>query len=381
MQLLKRAGPKTKRGSAPLLARQSLNRALLARQMLLERHPIPVTDAVEFLLGLQAQSPQAPYVGLWSRLKGFKAEELSNLIEARKLVRVVVMRGTLHLVSARDCLTLRPLVQPVLDRAFLSSTFNRDLEGVDKEALIEAGREALEEKAMTLADLRKILAPHWPKYDATSLAYAVHVNQPLRQIPPRRLWKKRGAPRATTAEAWLGKPLAGNPSAEKIVLRYLAAFGPASVMDAQSWSGLTRLGPVFEKLRPKLRTFTDDTGRELFDLPEAPRPDPETPAPVRFLPEYDNLTLAYANRARVIRLGPSRPVPENVTLKGFLVDGFVAGFWKILEDKKRATLEIEPFAKLTKKDTKALQKEGEKLLAFAAPDVGAHDFRVVPPGS
>jgi hypothetical protein len=177
----------------------------------------------------------------------------------------------------------------------------------------------------------------------------------------------------TTAESWLGKPLA-KPSAPKIVLRYLAAVGPASVRDAQAWSGLTKLGAVFEKLRPELVTFRDDDGRELFDLPHAPRPDPDTPAPPSFLPVYENAVLGFVYCNRILRGGPRTPPPENAWVKTYLLDGFVAGFWKIVEPKAMATLEIAPFGTLTKRDKAALSAEGERLLAFAAGHASKHEI-------
>jgi hypothetical protein len=242
------------------------------------------------------------------------------------------------------------------------------------EALIAAGRTAVEAKAMTLAELRPILGRAFPGTNATSLSYAFHYSAPLVQVPPRGLWGKGGAPRVTTAEAWLKKPLA-KPSQEKTVLRYLSAFGPASVADAQAWSGLTKLGAVFEALRSKLVTFHDETGRELFDLPDAPRPDPDTPAPPRFLPVYDNAVLGLANRERILKGVPSRAVPQNLNVRTFLIDGFVAGFWKIEEGKKHATLMLEPFGKFAKKDEREIAAEGKRLLAFAVPDAEKREVK------
>jgi hypothetical protein len=232
--------------------------------------------------------------------------------------------------------------------------------------LLKTARDLVEATPMTLAELRKALGPKFPDYNATNLSYVFHYSAPLVQIPPRGLWDKSGLPKVTTAEAWLKKPLA-KPSPETMVMRYLAAFGPASVMDAQAWSGLTKLGAVFESLRPKLKTFRDERGRELFDLPNAPRPDEGTPAPPRFFPVYDNATLGLADRSRILKGVPPRAVPQNLNVRAFLIDGFVSGFWKIDSDKKRATLTLEPFAPLKKKDAEALAEEGERLIAFATP--------------
>jgi hypothetical protein len=201
---------------------------------------------------------------------------------------------------------------------------------------------------------------------------------PLAQTPPRGIWGKGGKPAVTTLESWLGQPLASNPSKEDLVMRYLAAFGPASVQDVQSWSGLTRLGEVVEQLRPRLCTFQDENGRELFDLPDAPRPDPETPVPVRFVAEFDNLVLSHTDRSRVV---PGEHRGRLASLNGMvpgtvLVDGFVRGAWKFTATRTAATLRITPYDPISKPDKQALEEEGTRLLAFAAPDV-THEITIL----
>jgi hypothetical protein len=289
-------------------------------------------------------------------------------------VRIAVMRGTLHLVSARDALTMRAWVQPVLTRTLVATEWGKKTRGVDMDALVAAGRAAVEGKPLTLAELRPVLATAFPRYDATALSWAFHYLAPLVQVPPRGLWGEGGLPRVTTLETWLRKPLA-EPTPEKMVLRYLAAFGPASVADMQAWAGLTKLSAVFEALRPKLVTFRDETGRELFDLPDAPRPAADTPAPPRFLPVYDNVTLGFANRDRILAGVPPRAVPQSVNVRAFLIDGFVAGFWKAEETRGRATLTLEPFGALAKKDQRVLVAEGRRLLAFATPEAEKAEVR------
>jgi DNA glycosylase AlkZ-like len=352
-----------------VLTLRELNRATLERQMLLRRRQLPAIEAIEHLVGMQAQAPNPPYVGLWTRLEGFHPDELARLIVDRRAVRIALMRNTVHLVSAHDCLKLRPLVQPVLDRGvYANRAYRADIEGMDMEALAAAGRALLEEQPCTAKELGELLKERWPERDTASLARTIRHLVPLVQVPPRGVWGKSGQAVHTTVEAWLGRPLDPYPSLDELVLRYLAAFGPATVKDVQAWSGLTRLREVTERLRPCLRTFRDEQGKELFDLRDAPRPDPDTPAPPRFLPEFDNLVLSHADRSRMIaddhrKVIASRNgmVPATV-----LIDGFVRGTWKTKRTRGKATLVIEPFESLSKEDRDALSEEGERLVRFAA---------------
>ncbi len=349
-----------------VLGRRALNRALLERQMLLRRRKLSAADAIERLVGMQAQSPLAPYVGLWSRLQGFRPDSLSRLIENRGAVRVSLMRTTIHLVTSRDCLTLRPVLQSVQERGFhTGSPFGKRIKGVDLPAVLAAGRELLEKRPQTLVALGKLLGARWSRRDAASLAYAVRYLVPVVQVPPRGIWGKGGVATWTTVESWLGAPLASDTEPDGMVLRYLAAFGPASVQDIQAWCWLTRMNASVERLRSRLRVFRNEDGVELFDLPHAPRPDPDVPAPPRFLPEYDNLMLSHSDRTRVI---PNGYVERVFTRGAFLADGFVRGAWKIVRKGGIASLLIEPFEPLSKSDTSALAEEGASLLGFAAMD-------------
>ena len=286
----------------PVLSRRALNRALLARQMLLERVDLPIERAVEHLVALQAQEPWDPYYQLWSRLQGFDPLELARLLEERRVVRATSMlRTTIHLMTADDWLALRPVLQVVSDRGFATgSPFGRQLAGMDIGEVLDAGREALAEQALTASQLRKILGARWPDRDASSLAYAVRYLLPLVQTTPRAVWGKRGQPVLATARLWLGRDVGTDTDPTDLILRYLRAFGPASVMDIQAWSWLTKLKPYVEALRPQLRTFRDENGKELFDVPDGPLPDPDTPAPPRFLPTYDNIVLGHKDRSRII---------------------------------------------------------------------------------
>jgi hypothetical protein len=367
-------------GAYIVLGPRELNRAMLERQMLLRRRNLSAVEAIEHLVGMQAQAPAPPYVGLWTRLKDFHSDDLACLILERRAVRIALMRNTVHLVSARDGLALRALMQPVFDRTLYSTRANRaHLEGIDIEALVAAGRTLLEEKPRTAKELGQLLQEEWPERDSASLARAIRHLVPLVQVPPRGLWGKSGPAAHTTAEAWLGRPLDPAPSLEETILRYLGAFGPATVKDVQTWSSLSRLGEVIERLRPRLRIFRDESGKELFDLPDAPMPDPDTPAPPRFLPEFDNLILSHADRTRVIGeeyrkaiASKNGMVPATV-----LVDGFVRGTWKTERSRGKANLEIKPFEPLTKEDRDALAEEGERLIRFTGAE--AYEIRFAKP--
>src|SRR5437867_1736776 len=294
-----------------ILGPRALNRATLQRQMLLERIRLTAEEAIERLAGMQGQAPDAPYVGLWSRLEGFRPEELASLITGRQAVRVTVMRGTVHLVTAAGFAAMRPVVQPVLERLFAGSPFARNLRGLDLDALLAEALPLVQEKPRTRAEPARALGERRPGIDGLSLAYAVTYLVPLVQVPPRGIWGSRGQATWVSAETWLGRGL-GRPDVEGLLLRYLGAFGPATVADMGAWSGLTGLREVVEALRPRLRVFNDRRGRELLDLPDAARPDPDTPAPVRFLPEYDNVLLSHADRSRVLDTGRWPPlVPGN----------------------------------------------------------------------
>jgi len=366
----------------PTLTLRALNRATMERQMLLRRQRLSALQAIEHLVGMQAQAPAPPYVGLWTRLEGFHPDELARLILDRRAVRVALMRNTVHLVSARDCLRLRPLVQPIIDRGLHAIRAHRTgVEGIDLEALSASGRALLEERLRTARELGESLQEQWPDSAPASLARAIRHLLPLVQVTPRGVWGKSGPAAHTTVEAWLGRPLDMNPSLEEMVSRYLGAFGPATVKDLQTWSGLSRLGEVVGRLRPRLRTFCDEHGRELFDLPDAPRPGPDIPTPLRFLPEFDNLILSHADRTRVISDEYRRTIASRngMVPATFLIDGFVRGTWKTERTRRKATLVIEPFGALTKQDRNALAEEGERLIRFTSEDAGAFEVRLVEP--
>ena len=354
-----------------VLTMRALNRALIERQFLRERVSLGAVEAIEHLAGMQSQQPLAPYVGLWTRLEGFAVDELAKATTDRQVVRAPMMRGTIHVVSARDALAFRPVVQRVLERATYSgSPFGRALIGLDEDAFLAMARRELEAQPRTRTALGALLAKRWPARDASSLAYCATYLLPVVQVPPRGVWGGHAQATWTTVEGWLGRGMTKRPSVGALMMRYFAAFGPATIDDAQAWSGLTHLREAVDRLRPRLRTFRGEDGSELFDLPDAPRPDPETPVPPRFLPEYDNLLLSHADRSRVIveQRAPS-PLPGKGAGGGsLLVDGVFAGFWRIVREAETATLLVVPFAPLGADDRDGLEAEAEHLIAFVAPD-------------
>ena len=354
-----------------------LNRATLARQMLLERNDVSPFEAVQRLVALQAQVTSPPYVGLWTRLNDFRREDLTRLMLERRVVRATLMRATLQLMTADDYLLLRPALQPALTRSMRSIAGKR-LEGLDLDRLVGAARDFFEEEPRTFADLRPLLSALEPERDQSALAYAVRTTLPLVQVPSGGAWGYSGKAPFTTPERWLGQPPSGSEGARDLIVKYLAAFGPAAVKDVQTWSGRMQLKQSVEEMRPELRTFRDESGNELFDLPDAPLPPADTPAPPRFVPDYDNLVLSHAERKRVVPDEHRKKIFLSAARvrATFLIDGFVRGAWKIEKQKKTATLLIEPFEPLSREDRETLSDEGERLARFVAEPQGAETFEV-----
>lgn len=367
------------------LSNRALNRATLDRQFLLRRHSLPARQAVERLGGMQAQAPLAPYTGLWTRLKSFAPENLSNLISERHLLRAPLNRGTVHMVTAEDYLDFRPLFGRLLER-LIRGNFSQSLAGTDLADVCSCARSLLSGRALTRAELGKLLARTWPGVDPGSLAYAASAMLPVVQVPPRGIWGETGQAIFALTEDWLGAPVACDPASDavdRLVLRCIGAFGPVTVRDIQTWSGLTRLREVTERLAGRLRTFRGEDGAELLDLPDAPRPDPDIPAPVRFLPEYDNLLLSHADRSRVIPHARPVPLPPgNGSTQGtLLIDGLWNATWKIAGD---GCLDIQPFIPLSPATSDEIATEGARLLAFAGATRAASgepaEVRFAPPG-
>jgi len=363
-----------------ILSLRELNRATLARQLLLERSSLVTLDVIKQLAGLQGQLGNAPYIGLWSRVRAFQRADLTGLLEQRQVVRTSMMRRTLHLTTAEDYMHFRPALNPLHTRNLNTYFSEHSVDGIEKDRMIAELRCYLQEKPRTNVDLRAKLAEMLPDRDER-LLYMVRLYFSLIQVFPGGVWGVGGSPAYAEATSWLGRSFASPEVCLRyLIFSYLAAFGPASVKDMQIWSGLTRLQPAFDALRAELITFRDEQGRELFDLPEAPLPDMDRPAPVRFLPDFDNLVLAYDNRRRIIA-DAYRPFvfPGNsMVLPTFLVDGFVRGVWKVERTAAGgAVLVIQPFEALEDKVAQELCEEGERLMRWVLEKITTFEIKIV----
>lgn len=346
-----------------ILSRRVLNRACLDRQLLLCRVELPVVGAVERVFGLNAQGPNMPYLALWSRLAGFAIKDLTAAIEDRSVVRSTLMRATQHILSTSDFRLVRPAVAPLLRRVQRNG-FGSRTRGVDLDALVAAARELLRDRVLTRPELGRLLAERWPDADPNALGWTVQYLEPLVHPAPSGTWQTYGAtPFAATA--WLDLP--SEPDLPELVRRYLAAFGPASVADARAWSGVSGLREVFAGM--DLRTYTSEDGRQLFDLPDAPLPDPDTPAPARLLPEFDAPLLAYHDRTRIMTDEIRRTVCDGAAVAPtVLVDGTVAATWSTEVTDNAAVLIVHPFRHLSQADRTAVAEEALALLAFTHPE-------------
>ncbi len=331
----------------PVLSIRTLNRTYLARQLLLTRSEMGVSDALEHLVGLQAQMPASPYTALWSRLVDFNPRALSTLIAERRAVRMVLMRATIHLVTAGDARGLRPVVQPVLDRElFDNRTWAGGVAGVDLEPVLAYGRELVEERPRSMPELRQAMSERWPDRDAGTLAYAIRNLLPTVQVPPRGLWGRSGGVALTTLDHWTGRPMDAGFTAEEVVLRYLRAFGPATTADVAAWSRLTGVGEIVERMGGALIRYRDERGRELLDVADGELVAEDAPAPVRFLPDFDNALLGHRDRSRIIPAALADVVRSRIGTPTVLVNGFVAATWKLVRAGRSAQIHVEPLATL-----------------------------------
>ncbi|AEM84509.1 winged helix DNA-binding domain-containing protein [Streptomyces violaceusniger] len=361
-----------------VLGNRALGRATLARQLLLDRADVPVPDAVAHLCGMQAQEPQEPFIGLWSRLRAFDPAVLSDLLSGRGLVRTHLMRRTVHLLTADDTLAWRARHEAMLRQRVLG-TSRRELEGIDLDELAAAGRAVMADGApRSMAELVGALAARWPAPAPRALGeMLIAALVPVAQTPPRGLWRTKAGVRNVLLSSWLGRqpepasPDGSDPVGQALVRRYLAAFGPAASADLRAWCGLAGLPAAVSAIREELVGFRDERGRELFDLPGAPRPDPDTPAPVRFLPAFDNAILGYHDRGRIID-----DAHRGLSVAGqrvVLVDGRVAATWSV----DTGTVVVTPLGRLSQADRTAAAEEGRELAAFLS-DGESHRVRVSP---
>jgi hypothetical protein len=366
-----------------VLTERELNRTLLERQLLLRRHRLPVARAIERLGGLQAQWPNSPYIALWSRLESFDRAQLTGALKRRSVVKATLMRLTLHMVSARDFVGFSGALRDArLER------FERELAkhapGVDAAGITARAVKALGDSPRLRKEYFELLGE-----DEGSPAnvmrpwllwVGIQTHGELVHAPPSGLWNHYGSAPYIPAQNWLRRmPKLNGDARVYLIRRYLAAFGPASTADLNSWSHARGLRPALEALEPELRRFRDENGRLLFDLRRAPLVDGDAPSPVRFLPKWDTSILGYAPPERW-RILPERHRKTVIKVNGdvaqtFLVDGFVAGTWEVERRGKSATLKLSPFGRLARDVRDELTQEGERLLRFFAPDAGSYSVR------
>jgi hypothetical protein len=362
-----------------ILSLREINRATLARQLLLDRATLPPTTAVERLVGMQAQLASAPYVGLWTRLKDFQRSDLASAIENREIIKATMMRATLHLVSAADYLHFRTALNPVLEGAAESIAKNRT--PIDKERVLKVAHDFIAKKPRTFAEISTMLSAEMPDSDVGAMRYTVRTHIPMVQVPITTGWSYPGTPAFTLADAWLGRPISTEDHTRELVLRYLAAFGPATIADVQTWSflKLADLKVIFELLRPELVVYRDEKKKELFDVKDAPVPNADIPAPIRFLPEFDNLLLSHKVRTRDVADEHRKHVylPALRVAATILVDGFVGGVWIIEKAKGAAALLIEPLVTLTQTQREEISVEAEQLVRFVEADAKTYAVKWV----
>lgn len=357
------------------MTHRELNRATLARQMLLAREKRTVVQAVERLLGLQAQLPRPPFTGLWSRIEGFTRAELATAVTRRAVVRATSFRGTIHLMTAGDFVRFRACLQSSLDLG-LRAILKERARSLDVPALLAVAR-AYFEQPHTFEDARGHLLSKFPGGDERAMGYAVRVGLPLVQVPSADAWAYPAHAGFVSADAWLRKPVAACPTPAPLVLRYLAAYGPATVKDAQAWTGLPKLESVFADLGSRVIALPGPSGKPLYDLPDAPRPDADTPAPVRFLPEWDSVIVTRADERVVKKADRPRVFLPGLRVAALvLVDGMAAGTWKVSATSKQATLHIESFTKWPPATRREVSTEGDALVRFVEPQAKAFDVKV-----
>lgn len=350
------------------LSNRTLNRTLLARQLLLERTTMPVVEAVEHLGGLQAQAPVPPYLALWTRLTPFEVDALSKLIIDRSLVRMTLWRGTLHLISANDVYLMRTALQPELDKWARTVMPPATRVAIDLDELARLTREYVDTEPRTVAEIGAFLQERFPECKARELSTQAQMLVPMIQVPPRGIWGVGGIPQNVAMATWLGRELPSQAAVPELITRYLRAFGPATLADVQAWSRLTGLKAHAAEL--DLVEYRNEAGKVLLDVPDGVIVPEDAPAPARLLPAFDNVLLGHADRTRIMseearsRWGAVR---NGVFPPTFLVDGFLHGTWNVVETKDTATLTIEPYSRTTKKHLAGVIREAKAVLKVMAP--------------
>jgi len=354
------------------LTLRELNRATLARQLLLRRHRLSVTQAIERVAGLQAQWPPSPDIGLWTRLDRFRAEDLVRAVARRQVVKGTLMRTTLHLVTARDYLAYGGIYRASrireLERqaAALGESADFAAEG-ERLAVFAAEQPRSRPELLALLGRPKLTIEERTPWLAW---YGLSAHAGLLNGPDSSAWRwHTGRATFVPARTWLGADGdGGEAAATHLVRSYLAAFGPASRADIAKWSGLARVHVDSGLARLQLRRFLDEHGRELYDLPRAPLPPRETETPVRLLPRFDNLVLSHDDRRRVVSDEHRALVIEGGEVRPtFLVDGFVAGIWSL----ERGRVRLEPFVSLSRSVRRALAEEAGRLEGFVQASGGS----------
>jgi winged helix DNA-binding protein len=371
------------RGDRPILTLRELNRAMLARQLLLERARIAVVPAIERLAALQAQWAPSPYIALWSRLEGFHREKLWSAIERHQVVRARLMRGTLHLVSARDFYAYAVATQDLQRGAWNRYQVGRGVDPRKVAALAIAFTRRPRQKEEVLEHVQEGIGAKLGGPFNWLIWRFVSAHADLVTAPPGGHWEYGGTDAPyVAARHWIAR--GDRPSEEEalevLVRRCLAAFGPATLADIAKFAGQVppRVRPALEGIASTLRTFSDEDGRLLYDLPRAPRPAGDVVAPVRFLPRYDELLISYQHRDRVIAPAHRRAVyTKNAIVEAVvMVDGFAAGTWGLVRAKDEAVLRVAPFVRLAAMERVTVEGEGQDLVRFLAPDAKTFGVRL-----
>lgn len=360
-----------------ILTARDLNRATLARQGMIERQTMTPAAMIEHLVGIHAQIPNSPYIGLWTRLQHFQRDDLAQLIERRQVVKVAMMRGTLHLFTAPDYLRLRGTLQLALDQSFAAITKGRG--DFDVAQIVAEARQLIGDAPRSFAEITTHFEALMPDTDIGAIRHTIRTQIPLVQVANGSVWSFPGNPKFALAEQWLNQSIPlEQADIRGLIFRYLRAFGPATIADIQQWSAMSRLKEAIAPFRAELVVYKDEAGKELLDLPELPLPEGDSPVPVRFLPELDNLLVCHSTRIGVV--SPeyrARIYPKNGRLAAtFMTDGLVRGVWRIEKSKKAVNLIIEPFETITPDDQQALQDEGERLIRFVGEAEGVSDVEV-----